>query len=77
MIAKVTPRTATENAKRAETRRKKIYACSRSCVLALRRRTLASRPALQAHDLERTQVLLTFARDGSFVLDVCQRSRAG
>ena len=24
----------------------------------------------QAHDLERTQVLLTFARDGSFVLDV-------
>jgi hypothetical protein len=27
-----------------------------------------SRPA--AHDLERTQVLLTFARDGSFVLDV-------
>jgi hypothetical protein len=27
-------------------------------------------PALHAHDLERTQVLLTFARDGSFVLDV-------
>ena len=25
---------------------------------------------LQAHDLERTQVSLTFARDGSFVLDV-------
>jgi hypothetical protein len=25
---------------------------------------------LRAHDLERTQVLLTFARDGSFVLDV-------
>jgi len=24
----------------------------------------------QAHDVERTQVLLTFARDGSFVLDV-------
>ena len=24
----------------------------------------------QAHDLERTQVLLAFARDGSFVLDV-------
>jgi hypothetical protein len=30
---------------------------------------LAAR-ALQAHDLERTQVSLTFARDGSFVLDV-------
>jgi len=27
-------------------------------------------PALHAHDLERTQVLLTFTRDGSFVLDV-------
>ena len=26
--------------------------------------------SLRAHDLERTQVLLTFARDGSFVLDV-------
>src|SRR2546425_6058564 len=26
--------------------------------------------AADAHDLERTQVLLTFARDGSFVLDV-------
>jgi hypothetical protein len=26
--------------------------------------------AVRAHDLERTQVLLTFARDGSFVLDV-------
>ena len=27
-------------------------------------------PAMRAHDLERTQVLLTFAGDGAFVLDV-------
>ena len=27
-------------------------------------------PALHAHDLERTQVLITFTRDASFVLDV-------
>src|SRR5215813_10769798 len=31
---------------------------------------IAGAPHLAAHDLERTQVLLTFARDGSFVLDV-------
>jgi len=31
-------------------------------------------PSLRAHDLERTQVLLTFARDGSFVLDVANDS---
>jgi hypothetical protein len=31
---------------------------------------IASAARLAAHDLERTQVLLTFARDGSFVLDV-------
>src|SRR5262249_11366757 len=31
---------------------------------------LAMAAPLRAHDLERTQVLLSFARDGSFVLDV-------
>ena len=31
---------------------------------------LALAAPMRAHDLERTQVLLTFARDGSFVLDV-------
>src|SRR5262249_17989988 len=30
---------------------------------------------LRAHDLERTQVTLTFARDGSFVLDVANDPR--
>src|SRR5919204_3989059 len=30
----------------------------------------AAAPRARAHDLERTQVVLTFARDGSFVLDV-------
>src|SRR4051812_488585 len=32
--------------------------------------TIAGVERVAAHDLERTQVLLTFSRDGSFVLDV-------
>ena len=32
-------------------------------------------PIVVAHDLERTQVALTFARDGSFTLDVSNDPR--
>jgi hypothetical protein len=39
------------------------------CVVVLAA-VLACGTRIAAHDIERTQVLLTFARDGSFVLDV-------
>ncbi|PYQ75068.1 MAG: hypothetical protein DMG04_08520 [Acidobacteria bacterium] len=43
--------------------------CLRILCVACAAATSAASPA-RAHDLERTQVSLTFARDGSFVLDV-------
>ena len=74
MIAKVTGQEG--NAEHAEPQRKPRKFCARSaslCVLSARAALFCSSRSTRvpgAHDLERTQVLLTFARDGSFVLDV-------
>jgi hypothetical protein len=67
MIAKVTPPRdgRTQSAQRPQSQN---YSLRSSFVAAAAALFLA--PALHAHDLERTQVLLTFTRDGSFVLDV-------
>jgi hypothetical protein len=73
MIAKVTPPCdgGTQSAQRPQSKNYSLRSSRplrSSFVAAAALLWLA--PPLHAHDLERTQVLLTFARDGSFVLDV-------
>jgi len=70
MIAKVTGQKGTQNTR--STQRKPGILRARRALrsIALGGALLLVASHAQAHDLERTQVLLTFARDGSFVLDV-------
>jgi hypothetical protein len=75
MIAKVQaacdPTGRTQRAQSAQKNNSSLR-CSRSLrsSLAAGAAVLALAAPVRAHDLERTQVLLAFARDGSFVLDV-------
>src|SRR6185295_15128498 len=69
MIPKVTRETRTQRAQRLQRALFSLRSSRSSRSLAVVAFVLAATTAY-AHDVERTQVLLSFARDGSFTLDV-------